>query len=54
MNPPRAAAADGPEAAPPPAPGPRISYRPIWNVQQKAVAIYLCEPSPGAGAVETR
>lgn len=50
MNPPRAAAADGPEAAPPPAPGSRISYRPIWNVQQKAVAIYLCEPGPATTA----
>lgn len=26
--------------------GLRLSYRPIWNVQQKAMAIHLCEPSP--------
>jgi hypothetical protein len=27
----------------------RLSYRPIWNVQQKAMAIYLCELSPASG-----
>jgi hypothetical protein len=32
---------------------PRLSYRPIWNVQQKAMAIYLCELSPApAGPAE--
>lgn len=54
MNPSRRAAADGPEAAPPPTPGTPVSYRPIWNVQQKAIAIHLCEPGPGAAGRDAR
>lgn len=63
MNRANAAGTDSPETEPSPvpgapvsgapapgAPGPRISYRPIWNVQQRAMAIYLCEPAHGPAA----
>lgn len=53
MYPSDAAGADSSETESSPAPGtpgPRISYRPIWNVQQKAMAIYLCEPRPDPSA----